>query len=102
MDRYTTFGDCAAGKLRIFRNQELGDVAITNAANHQGPERGARASQWRFSSSQPVGEGAFLDGDTLVLRLRGEEHRVPRSVLRLEGRAHVENALTAWLASRPL
>jgi UDP-N-acetylmuramoylalanine--D-glutamate ligase len=100
MDRYPTFDDYAAAKLRIFRNQELGDVAITNASDHHGPERGARASQWRFSSSQPVEEGAFLDGDSLVLRLDGREHRIPRSVLRLEGLANVENALAAWLAAR--
>src|SRR5712692_11197945 len=50
MDRYPTFDGYAAAKLRIFRNQELGDVAITNASDDHGPARGARARQWRFSS----------------------------------------------------
>jgi UDP-N-acetylmuramoylalanine--D-glutamate ligase len=100
MDRYATFDDYAAAKYRIFRNQESGDTAITNAAERRAAPRDSKARHWRFSSAQPVEEGAFLQGDDLVLRLGGEERRIPRASLALQGTANVENALAAWLAAR--
>jgi UDP-N-acetylmuramoylalanine--D-glutamate ligase len=100
MDRYPNFNAYAAAKYRIFRNQESGDVAITNASDRRGAPRDSKARQLRFSASQEVDEGAYLDGDQLVLRLDGQERRIPRSSLKLEGNANVENALAAWLAAR--
>lgn len=97
MDRYPTFEAYAAAKLRIFRNQQPGDFAIVNATE-QRPE--TRARLWRFSSSQRVSEGAHLDGDEMVIRVDGNERRIPRSSLKLQGTANVENALAAWLAAR--
>jgi UDP-N-acetylmuramoylalanine--D-glutamate ligase len=100
MDRYPHFDSYAAAKYRIFRNQESGDVAITNASERRSGPRDTLARVWRFSSAQQVDEGAFLDGDELVIRVAGEERRIPRSGLRLQGTANVENALAAWLAAR--
>jgi UDP-N-acetylmuramoylalanine--D-glutamate ligase len=100
MDRYPHFDSYAAAKYRIFRNQVSGDVAIMNATERRADPRGTLARVWRFSSAQPVDEGAFLQGDDLVLRVVGEERRIPRSGLRLQGTANVENALAAWLAAR--
>ena len=100
MDRYAHFDLYAAAKYRIFRNQRPADVAIANAADRRELPRDGMARQWRFSASKRVEQGAFLDGDQLVLKLGGDERRIARSLLKLEGNANVENALAAWLAAR--
>ncbi|HEX6160718.1 MAG TPA: UDP-N-acetylmuramoyl-L-alanine--D-glutamate ligase, partial [Thermoanaerobaculia bacterium] len=90
----------AAAKYRIFRNQESGDVAIVNANDPRESTRDSRVRKWRFSGTQPVSEGAWFDGRDLVINTGGNERRIPRASLRLEGSANVENALAAWLAAR--
>ena len=101
MDRYPNFDAYAAAKYRIFRNQEKSDTAIVNASERRAAQRGpATVRTWRFSASQRVEEGAFLDGDAMVLSVGGEERRIPRAALKLAGMANVENALAAWLAAR--
>jgi UDP-N-acetylmuramoylalanine--D-glutamate ligase len=100
MDRYPSFDAYAAAKYRIFRNQTPRDVAIVNASDRRVAPRGGAGRVWRFSSAQAVESGAYLDGDELVLCVEGQERRIPRASLRLEGTANVENALAAWLAAR--
>jgi len=100
MDRYPTFDAYAAAKYRIFRNQRSHDVAIVNAADRRSAPRDVTARLLRFSTAQSVDEGAFLDGNDFVLRHDGNERRIPRTSLKLEGNANVENALAAWLAAR--
>jgi UDP-N-acetylmuramoylalanine--D-glutamate ligase len=101
MDRYPNFDAYAAAKFRIFRNQQKSDTAIVNASERRATPRGpAIARTWKFSASQHVEEGAFLDGDALVLSVGGDERRIPRASLKLAGMANVENALAAWLAAR--
>ena len=74
MDRYDTFDAYAAAKYRIFGNQQPHDVAIVNASDRRGTPRDAKARVWRFSSAKTIDEGAFLDGDDLVLpRGRGRD-----------------------------
>ncbi|HYH05850.1 MAG TPA: UDP-N-acetylmuramoyl-L-alanine--D-glutamate ligase [Thermoanaerobaculia bacterium] len=100
MDRYPHFDSYAAAKYRIFRNQESGDTAIVNASERRESPRNSPARVWRFSASKKLDDGAWLDGDEMVIRLGGDERRIPRSALRLQGQANVENALAAWLAAR--
>jgi len=100
MDRYPTFDAYAAAKYRIFRNQQANDVAIVNAAERRATPRDSVPRVLRFSSAHRVDEGAFLDGDDLAVRIDGNERRIPRSMLKLQGTANVENALAAWLAAR--
>jgi UDP-N-acetylmuramoylalanine--D-glutamate ligase len=100
MDRYATFDDYSAAKYRIFRNQQSSDTAIVNAVERRAAPRGSIAHLWQFSASQRVDEGAWLDGEEMVLCLAGEERRIPRASLKLQGTANVENALAAWLAAR--
>lgn len=100
MDRYPNFDAYAAAKYRIFRNQESGDTAIVNARERREAGRTSAARVWRFSATRSVDEGAFLDGDSLVMRIGDDERRIPRASLRLQGQANVENALAAWLAAR--
>lgn len=100
MDRYPTFDAYAAAKYRIFRNQQDGDTAIVNTSVEVPAD--VRARTLRFSASERVDEGAWLDGDDMVLAVAGEEHRIPRSSLTLQGNANVENALAAWLAAHAM
>jgi UDP-N-acetylmuramoylalanine--D-glutamate ligase len=72
-----------------------------NATERRQTHRGETAVRvWRFSASERVDEGAFLDGEEMVVRVGGEERRIPRSSLKLAGMANVENALASWLAAR--
>ncbi|MBV9496530.1 MAG: UDP-N-acetylmuramoyl-L-alanine--D-glutamate ligase [Acidobacteria bacterium] len=100
MDRYPTFSDYAAAKYRIFRNQESADVAIVNGNDRRSAPRETTARVWRFSSAGAVEQGAWLEGDDLVIAIGEEQRRIPRSSLRLQGTANVENALASWLAAR--
>jgi UDP-N-acetylmuramoylalanine--D-glutamate ligase len=100
MDRYGTFDDYAAAKYRIFSNQQSGDTAIVNANERRSAPRDSVARVWRFSSTKRVDEGAWLEGEELVINVGGEERRIPRSSLKLQGNANVENALASWLAAR--
>lgn len=100
MDRYPSFDAYAAAKLNIFRNQQPGDTAIVNAGEHWHDRQPNAVNVWRFAAAQTLDDGAFLSGDQLVLRLNGNERRIPRSSLKLAGVANVENALAAWLAAR--
>ncbi|MDP9192891.1 MAG: UDP-N-acetylmuramoyl-L-alanine--D-glutamate ligase [Acidobacteriota bacterium] len=100
MDRYETFDDYAAAKYRIFRNQESGDTAILNAAERTSTPRDSAVRTWRFSSTKRVDEGAWVDGEELVMSVGGSERRIPRAALKLQGQANAENALAAWLAAR--
>ncbi|MBV8516054.1 MAG: UDP-N-acetylmuramoyl-L-alanine--D-glutamate ligase [Acidobacteria bacterium] len=100
MDRYPNFDAYAAAKYRIFRNQRSGDVAIVNGIERRSLARETPGRVWRFSATKRVDEGAWLDGDQLVLSVGGDTRRIPRASLALQGTANVENALAAWLAAR--
>jgi UDP-N-acetylmuramoylalanine--D-glutamate ligase len=99
MDRYPSFDAYAAAKHRIFRNQQPGDTQIVNVSEQRTSTRGARVRLLRFSASSRVEEGAWLEGDQMVLSIGGERRTIPRAALRLQGTANVENALAAWLAA---
>jgi UDP-N-acetylmuramoylalanine--D-glutamate ligase len=100
MDRYPSFDAYAAAKHRVFRNQEGSDIAIVNAVERRQIDRDAQMRVWRFSAAKQVDQGAYLDGGDLVLCLDGNERRIPRTSLKLQGTPNVENALAAWLAAR--
>lgn len=102
MDRYPHFDAYAAAKHRIFRNQKSGDTAIVNANDRRQTPRSANVRQWQFSATKRVERGAWLDGDDMVISVGSDERRIPRSSLKLQGQANVENALAAWLAARAI
>ena len=100
LDRYANFDAYAAAKYRIFRNQSASDVSIVNANDRRSQPRNPRAKLWQFSGTHAVDAGAWSTGEELVVKLDGTERRIPRSALRIQGQANVENALAAWLAAR--
>ena len=77
MDRYHSFDDYASAKYRIFRNQKAGDTAIANATERRAVPRPSNLRVWRFSAAQRVAEGAYLDGDQMVINVGVEERRIP-------------------------
>jgi UDP-N-acetylmuramoylalanine--D-glutamate ligase len=102
MDRYETLMDYAAAKHRIFRNQEVGDVAILNADDEivSSWKRGLRAHVVEFSVRRELEEGLFLrNGREIVSRTKdGERVLMLRDEMRLRGLHNVENVLAAVAA----
>src|SRR5881227_276101 len=98
MDRYDSLMDYAAAKLRIFRNQTTGDVAILNAddAIVSSWASGLRAKVVQFSVKRELNAGLFLRGRELVSRTEeGERVLATRDEMRLRGTHNVENVLAA-------
>jgi len=105
LDRHPSFEAYREAKLSILRYQGPEDMAILG---YDDPETRSMAGICRgkvlfFSLACPQEEGAFLRGDELVLRLRGEEERIcAAGEVKLRGRHNLANVLAACLASGAL
>jgi UDP-N-acetylmuramoylalanine--D-glutamate ligase len=103
LNYHGTFEEYRSVKERIFKNQGKGDIAILNADDPLSlplSER-IRADVIRFSSSQKLDRGIFVDG--VVLRYRdpkvGDEE-YPIRMINIQGAHNVENVMAAVVASR--
>jgi UDP-N-acetylmuramoylalanine--D-glutamate ligase len=98
LDRYASVDDYYAAKMRLFENQEAGDVAVWNAAD---PElvrrmRGARARAITFGGPVGGGEGVRLHEGRLVLETRaGTTPLADAARLGIPGPHNRMNALAA-------
>ena len=103
-DRYADFSAYAGAKMGVFRNQGAGDTAVVNADDPEVAARipGIRARVLPFSSSRHLPEGAFLDGEDMVLRADAGEERYPRGALKIRGLQNAQNALAAIAAARAM
>ncbi len=105
LDRYPDYDAYVAAKARIFERQTVSDFAVVNGLPGQGrcadlAAAGGEAAVLDFRLSG-AGEGAWLQGDELMVQLPGEEPEpYPRAALRLPGQHNVQNALAALLAAR--
>jgi UDP-N-acetylmuramoylalanine--D-glutamate ligase len=105
LDRYEDIEHYAATKARIFAAQRVSDFAVVNlddplVVRHT---TGLRARKLGFSLERKLTEGAWLDGEELVVRLPGAKtESYPTAVPALVGRHNQANALAALLASRLL
>jgi UDP-N-acetylmuramoylalanine--D-glutamate ligase len=103
LDRYADVEAYAATKARIFAAQHPSDFAVFNVDDPivvRHAER-IRARRLGFSMDTRLSEGAWLDGEELVLRLPGARpESYPTAVPALVGRHNQANALAALLASR--
>jgi UDP-N-acetylmuramoylalanine--D-glutamate ligase len=97
LDRYPTFGAYVAAKWRVFENQTSEDYAFLTA--DLAGKNGLEARCLYFSTRQSLAEGAFLDGDFLVVRLSGQEFRYRRDLSPLVGVHNSENLLAVLLTS---
>jgi UDP-N-acetylmuramoylalanine--D-glutamate ligase len=103
LDRYADMDDYARTKARVFAAQTSSDFAVVNVDDPlvMRQTEGLRARRLGFSLEQRLSEGAWLDGEDLVVRLPGARaESYPTAVPALVGRHNQANALAALLASR--
>jgi UDP-N-acetylmuramoylalanine--D-glutamate ligase len=100
LDRYESYDEYIAAKLRIFENQTPEDYAVLNAddAIVAGVAGTIKSRPILFSRIKELPEGIFWKNDTIVFRLDGREERFPSGKFQLRGEHNKENIL-ASLAS---
>lgn len=102
LDRYPTYEDYIEAKLRIFKNQEPGDLAILNGDDPivMRHAKRVRAKTFFFSLRETVKEGSFFNGEEVLLRLSGKEETYSLKQSPLKGIHNLENMMAAILAAR--
>ena len=101
LDVHKDMDEYIAAKENIYLHQHEGDIAIFNEDNDITRKLSKKAAAWTrlFSRREEVTDGAFLRGDTIVLRHDGCEEAVMQiSDIRLPGMHNVENYLAAVTA----
>ncbi|HEY4709814.1 MAG TPA: UDP-N-acetylmuramoyl-L-alanine--D-glutamate ligase [Candidatus Acidoferrales bacterium] len=101
LDRYASFEQYAAAKMRLFENQLDRDFAILNADDPEVTKRmPSRSHVLWFSRQKRVAEGAFLLDDQIMFRHEGSQIAVARrSAIPLRGEHNIENVLAACAAA---
>jgi UDP-N-acetylmuramoylalanine--D-glutamate ligase len=98
LDRYRTFADYAAAKMTVFRNQMPDDIALLSTAI-EGVE-GVEARKLFFSTDRVLETGAWLEEDTLKVRVDGATtFEYKRGLSPLVGIHNSENLLSVLLAA---
>ncbi len=101
LDVHKDMDEYIAAKENIYLHQHEDDIAIFNEDNDITRKLSKKAAAWMrlFSRREEVADGAFLRGDTIVLRHDGCEEAVMQiSDIRLPGMHNVENYLAAVTA----
>ena len=101
LDVHKDMDEYIAAKENIYLHQHEGDIAIFNEDNDITRKLSKKAAAWTrlFSRREEVTDGAFLRGDSIVLRHDGCEETVMQiSDIRLPGMHNVENYLAAVTA----
>jgi UDP-N-acetylmuramoylalanine--D-glutamate ligase len=101
LDRHRSLTAYTAAKQRIFARQEALDVAVLNGDDPRvmALQAGIRAEVRTFRRFMPSEKGAWWDGEAIVLRVSGEEVRIPLEGVQLGSGHPRENALAALLAA---
>ena len=89
-------------KERMFAEESMDDYLVLNYDDERtrSMKKRARCRTLFFSRKEELEEGAFLQGDRLVIRWQGREHELCTvSELGIKGGHNVENALAASLAA---
>ncbi len=102
LDRHPSMEAYIAAKAHLIHYQRTGDSAILGLDNpitrRMGETIATRQRVLWFSLEQEVEEGAFLRGETLILRLAGQERAICRAdEIQLLGRHNLSNMLAASL-----
>jgi UDP-N-acetylmuramoylalanine--D-glutamate ligase len=102
LDRYSSYTDYIEAKVRIFANQNSGDVAILNRDDPIVMRFGekVRAKKVLFSMGEKLEEGAFLNDQTISLTLGGNREEYSLDKTSLKGIHNVENMMAALTAAR--
>ncbi|MDR2019111.1 MAG: UDP-N-acetylmuramoyl-L-alanine--D-glutamate ligase [Syntrophobacterales bacterium] len=97
LDRYRSYDEYIRAKYRIFENSTESDYAIIGKGL---PVKDlVKARTYFFSAKEPLEEGAFLEGDTMHVRIKGEEFLYKRALSRLVGIHNTENILAALIVA---
>ncbi len=102
LDRYPRYEDYIEAKIRIFTNQNSGDVAILNRDDPIVMEYGTtvKAKKVFFSLKERLEEGAFSNNQNIVLRLGKKEEDYSLARASLKGIHNVENMMAALTTAR--
>ncbi len=102
LDRYPGYDDYIGAKVRIFANQNSGDMAVLNSDDPIVMQFGERikARKVLFSLKGKLDEGAFSNGRTISLRRAGKEEKYSLAKTPLKGVHNVENMMAALTAAR--
>ena len=102
LDRYARYEDYIEAKMRIFANQNSGDLAILNRDDPIVMQYGekVKAKKVLFSLREKLGEGAFSNGQSISLRLGRKVEKYSLSKAPLKGIHNVENMMAALTAAR--
>jgi len=102
LDRYPSYGDYVGAKVRIFANQNSGDLAVLNSDDPivMRFEERIKARKVLFSLQGKLDEGAFSNGRTISLKRAGKEEKYSLAKTPLKGIHNVENMMAALTAAR--
>ena len=103
LDRYASFEEYAAAKMRLLELQGADGYAVLNADDRESERArpAVRGQLHLFSIRDEVATGAFLHDGNLTLRTEhGEERLLAAGELPVAGEHNVANALAAALACR--
>jgi UDP-N-acetylmuramoylalanine--D-glutamate ligase len=98
LDRHKTFRNYIDAKCKVFRNQKPGDFAILNKDDEETYKTADRVlcKTLFFSRKEILEEGAFLEGNMLVIKLGDKKEEVIRKEeIYIPGPHNIENALAA-------
>jgi UDP-N-acetylmuramoylalanine--D-glutamate ligase len=102
LDRYPSYDDYIEAKVRIFANQNSGDLAVLNRDDPivMRYQETVKAKKVLFSLREKLEEGAFSNGQTIFLKLgeKGEEYSLAKTSLK--GIHNVENMMAALTVAR--
>jgi UDP-N-acetylmuramoylalanine--D-glutamate ligase len=103
LDRYPRYEDYIEAKVRIFANQNSGDVAVLNRDDPIVMKYGekVKARKVFFSMKERPSEGAFFNGQSILLRLGEREEDYP-SQDSFKRNYNVENMMAALTTARLL
>jgi UDP-N-acetylmuramoylalanine--D-glutamate ligase len=117
LDRYPNFDAYAASKIRIFKNQQPGDIAVLNGSDPlvRFLTKPLKSTKLYYASLNDEDKGAVINGTRIWFRFsapKKQNHSGPEtnlaacdqsflnvSKLKLKGRHNLENAAAAALAA---
>lgn len=105
LDRHGSLAAYLGVKLRLFCNQDAGDVAVLNAddAPLAGAERGLAGRVRFFSRRGPVADGCYVDGAKVIeAGPSGRRELFALSDVPIPGGHNIENAMAAALLALAL
>lgn len=97
LDRYATFDEYIAAKMRIFENQDADDYAVLNLDDPlvASLAAGLKATVFPMSQEREFAEGIFCREETIVFRHVGREERFPTDRFKLPGVHNIDNIMAS-------